>query len=491
MAGTMSTPPIPPSGNAAANLGPPPRPRPATVPKAKALNCPKCGSAIELRTFANAVNVICQSCHSVLDSSDEKLKIIEEVKKRIVIDPLIPLGSRGKWRGHTYEVVGFQRRTINSDGVDYHWFEYLLYNPFAGYRYLTEYNGHWNDVTICHTLPTPAGTSGVKPQMSVGDRTYTHFQTASAATTFILGEFPWQVRMGDRARAMDYIEPPFILSSETTDEETTWSMGEYVNGADIRDAFKIKEDFPGPVGVYENQPNPFGDDPSHFWKRGWLFVALAMFLVIGVWVMALKANVYSEGHTYKQGETTEASFVTPEFELGGHISNVIVETDTDLADDWMYIHYSLINTETNTAYDFGREISYYSGHDSDGSWTEGSWKDKAVVPTIPPGKYYLRVEPEKDVNSVRVNYSIHVHRDIPTMWYFFVAAGLLLLPPIIVSMRSAAFEVQRWDESDYSSGSSSSDDDDSDSGKATTGGMVATGAAVAAAEVVFDILSDN
>jgi len=491
----MSTPPTPPNPN----LGPPLRPRPATVPKAKALNCPKCGSAIEIRTFGNAVNIICQSCHSVLDSSDEKLKIIEEANKRIVIDPLIPLGSRGKWKGRTYEVVGFQRRTINVDGVDYHWFEYLLYNPFAGYRYLTEYNGHWNDVTVCHTLPTPAGLDGEKPQVRIGDQTFTHFQTATACTTFILGEFPWQVRMGDKADAMDYISSPFILSSESIEDEVTWSTGEYVDGSDIRDAFKVKDSFPSPMGVYCDQPNPYGDEPGHFWKRGWLFIVLAMFLVIAAWIMALKANVYSEGHMFKQGGQAEASFVTPEFNLGGHISNVVIDTDTNLVNDWMYIHYSLINTETNVAYDFGREISYYYGTDSDGSWTEGSNKDSATVPSIPPGKYYLRVEPEMDAKSSAVYYHINVHRDMPTRWYFFVAAVLLLIPPIFVSIRTAAFEVERWAESDYG-GSSSDDSEDSDTDETTKGSSspsggsaaagVAAGAAVIAAEIVIDAILD-
>jgi len=458
MAGEMSTPPNPAAG------GKPPRPRPATVPKATALNCPKCGSAIVLRTFSNAVNVVCESCHAILDASDPKLKILEEARKRLDITPLIPLGTRGLWKGHTYEVVGFQSRAINSDGVNYYWFEYLLYNPYAGYRYLTEYNGHWNDVTVCHTLPTP-GNAGIKPQMRLGDRSFTHFQTAKAFTTFILGEFPWQVRLNDKVEARDYIAPPFILSSESTPEETTWSMGEYVASSEIRDAFKLKADLPSPMGVYSDQPNPFGDDSGHFWRRGWTFVIVALFLVIGTWVMAKRETVYSENYHYKQGEQAEASFVTPEFDLGGHTSNVIVETNTDVSNDWVYIHYSLVNTDTDVAYDFGREISYYSGSDSDGSWTEGDWKDKAIVASVPPGKYYLRVEPEKDPGSQPVNYHITVHRDMPTTWFFFIAAGLLLLPPLFISMRSAAFEGQRWSESDYAgaSGDSSGGDDSDDS----------------------------
>ena len=47
------------------------------------------------------------------------------------------------------------------DGIEYRWSEYLLYNPYKGYRYLTEYNGHWNDIRTLRALPVPS-TKGSK-----------------------------------------------------------------------------------------------------------------------------------------------------------------------------------------------------------------------------------------------------------------------------------------------------------------------------------------
>src|ERR1019366_2069224 len=107
--------------------------------------------------------------------------------------PLIPLGTRGTIRGTAYEAVGFQRRTIHVDGVPYSWHEYVLFNPHKGFRYLTEYNGHWNDVS--------------PPTVSYLGETYRHFQTAKAATSFVLGEFPWQVRVGESSDVSDYVSP--------------------------------------------------------------------------------------------------------------------------------------------------------------------------------------------------------------------------------------------------------------------------------------------
>ena len=63
-------------------------------------------------------------------------------------------------------------------------------------------------------------------------RTYKHFTGAMATTSFVFGEFPWRVTVGEQVLADDYIDPPRLLSSETTNDEVTWSQGEYIPGAE-------------------------------------------------------------------------------------------------------------------------------------------------------------------------------------------------------------------------------------------------------------------
>jgi len=113
----------------------------------------------------------------------------------------------------------------------------------------------------------------------MGDRTFTHFQSATAKTTYIIGEFPWQVRRDDQVRAKDYISPPFMLSGETTGQETTWSVGEYTSGRDIWQAFKLPGSPPSPQGVFANQPSPFGDKRKSVWSNAALFLSLALVIL--------------------------------------------------------------------------------------------------------------------------------------------------------------------------------------------------------------------
>jgi hypothetical protein len=152
------------------------------------------------------------------------------------------------------------------------------------------------------------------------------------------------------------------------------------------------------------------------------------------------------------------------FELDGRPSSVSVETVANLENQWMFVGYALVNDETGQTFDFGREVSYYHGYEGGESWTEGSTSDAVTVPRVPPGRYFLRIEPEGDRGSAPVSYRVTVVRDVATSLWFFVALGLLAVPPAVTSLRSLAFERRRWQESDHPPGGSSSDagDDDDD-----------------------------
>jgi len=422
---------------------------PPVKPQVKALNCPGCGAALTVRSFNNAVTIVCDSCHSILDAKDPNLQILQRFKVATGEDkPLIPIGTRGKIRGTDYEVIGFERRTILVDGIPYSWHEYVLFNPYKGFRYLTEYNGHWNDVSILKALPEVLPYAS-PPKVKYLGETYKHFQTARAETAFVLGEFPWQVRVGESAEVTDYVSPPRVLSSEQTGNEVTWSMGEYLSGKDVWRAFRLPASAPDPVGVYENQPSPLSAETRNIWVAFGAFLVVLVALMIAFDMAARNEQVFTGYYKYNSNQRGEASFVTDVFEVKGHTSNVELTTSTDLNNRWIYLNYALINQDTGQAFDFGREVSYYHGYDSDGSWSEGSANDRVSVPKVPPGRYYLRVEPEGDPGYGMTYYTITVKRDVPQYSFYGIALGALLLPAILLTWRSLSFEHLRWAESDH------------------------------------------
>src|SRR5580700_4987204 len=181
--------------------------------QAKSISCPNCGGPVQLRGFAHTLSVVCPQCLTVLDASTPEVQILQTFQGKTRTQPTIPLGSRGKISNTQYEVIGFQTRQVSTGDDSYSWDEYLLFNPYKGFRYLTEYNGHWNFVTPLAAMPTRIAM-GNRPAVRFEGRLFKHFSGAEAETTFVLGEFPWQVRVGESSTVSDYVSPPRMISSE-------------------------------------------------------------------------------------------------------------------------------------------------------------------------------------------------------------------------------------------------------------------------------------
>jgi hypothetical protein len=417
----------------------------------RSVNCPNCGAATAVRTFGHAVNVVCQSCHSILDATNPGVTILQRYTQAVREEPLIPLGTRGKLLETEYEVVGFQVRQIVVDGVAYQWREYLLFNPYREFRYLTEYSGHWNFVATLNALPGGGPTpSGASARSYAGQR-YRHFQTAAAKTVFVLGEFPWQVRVGDTTDGADYVAPPLMLSAEVdSDKEVTWSLSRYTSGDEIWKGLSLKGSPPRPVGVFANQPSPYRGAIATMWRRAALLAAIAMLLWIAHLVTARGKQSFVQNFSFDPKASQDASLVTPVFELDGRPSAVEIETATNLDNQWMFVGYALVNDETGQAFEVARDVSYYHGVEDGESWTEGSAIDSVSLPSVPPGRYFLRIETEGgDVAKAPMRYRVRVLRDVSTSLWFFVALVLIAVPPILATWRAMKFEQKRWQESDH------------------------------------------
>ena len=421
------------------------------VVKAKALACSNCGGPVEIRGFAHTLSVVCPQCLSVLDASTPELAVLQTFQSKLRLQPLIPLGSRGTLGGKVFEAIGFQRREVRLSDDDpdaFGWNEYLLFNPYQGFRYLSEFNGHWNFIHGVRSLPEIATVAG-KKRASFNGKTYSIFDTARAQTVFVLGEFPWQVRVGDPVFVEDYIAPPLMLSSETTDNEVTWSQGEYWSSQQMWQAFQLPGKAPQPSGIFLNQPSPYIGKVRSAWSLWFkLMLALAA-LALLVATSAPRKEVFRQHYTYLAGTPTNgAAFVTDPFDVTpSRISNLEIITRTDLRSNSAYFNYTLVNETSGTARDFGREVSHYSD--------EGSPNDSVLLPNVPAGKYYLRVEPEmqgRAGSGDSVSYDLVVLRGVPTYTWLWVAAVLLSIPPIFKGVRAAGFETRRWRESDFSPG---------------------------------------
>ncbi len=424
--------------------------------KIRALTCPNCGAVVQMRGFAHTLSVTCESCRSVLDTSTGDAATLAKVQAQYKVQPLIPLGSRGKFDGITFEAIGFEQRYTIADGETFYWQEYVLFHPYQGFRYLSESSGHWNYIRPTEVLP--GGTF----HKSYEGHVYRPFQKAVARTGFVIGEFPWRVEIGEAVTMTDYVAPPNILSSESNAFETTWSAGRYMTSDEIWKTFNLKGDSPKLSGVYANQPNPHDGKPAASFKMFGMFFAIALAALILIAMTHKSEPVYTGSFRFDPSAQSDQSSVSPDFELtGSHSTAVHIESRAAVSQNWIYLQMALVNRATNESFDFGETLSYYSGVDQGESWSEGSSKQGTTVHNVPPGRYYIRIDPEREREAGEardalghvIDYRVAVFQGATNYGLFFIVILLLLPPPIIAWLRYRSFENKRWSESDMSGGS--------------------------------------
>lgn len=417
----------------------------------RGFNCSACGAAIALRAAQLTANVACPACGTIVSPHDPDLRVLQEAAARQAHAPKIPLGTRGTLDGQPWEVIGFQYRTITVEDEVYGWDEYLLLNPYHGFRYLSEYQGHWNVIRSLKQLPVGDLTTTAL----YDGRRFRRFQAATATTRVVYGEFPWQVRAGDTVKTTDFISPPLMLSREGEGTDQTWSLGAYTPGRTIWTGFSLPGTPPRAIGVFANQPSPYAGRPRVFWTIFALLAFVWLALVGGRFLLAGRRIVFEGRYAFTPAATTvappaedAAAFVTPEFEVPGDLANLEVRAEAPgLDNDWLSLAIALVNVETGSALDSGLELSYYAGVEDGERWTEGSRTASLMLPEVPRGKYLLRIDPAGGVAGRRIDYSVRVRRDVPRLFYPLLALGLLAIPPLLASRHALGFESRRWEES--------------------------------------------
>jgi hypothetical protein len=114
---------------------------------------------------------------------------------------------------------------------------------------------------------------------------------------------------------------------------------------------------------------------------------------------------------------------------------------------WLGVQGDLVNEATGDVVSFYEEVGYYSGSDSDGSWSEGSKNATDYLSAVEPGRYVLRTTAFFDGSAVGRQYQVALTSDTPRGTWFCCALVLLLLGPAFQWMRASSFESSRWAES--------------------------------------------
>ena len=212
--------------------------------RGRQFDCPNCGAAVEV-TLANSKAITCRSCNSLIDLSSGVGAQLSHAIQHEPVQPIIPLGSTGLLQGVQWQVVGFQHRLGHDpqeeDAEHFGWDEYLLYHPKRGFSFLVDSEEGWSMVKPTTGAPQLSGNG---QSASYLGSSYQLEYSYEAETTYVAGEFYWQVARGQRTFNRDFTKGKALLSMEQTPAEITWSSGSRMEADAVIKAFGLqgKED---------------------------------------------------------------------------------------------------------------------------------------------------------------------------------------------------------------------------------------------------------
>ncbi|MFD0892660.1 DUF4178 domain-containing protein [Luteolibacter ambystomatis] len=409
-----------------------------------AVGCPECGGVIQVKAAGLTQSLVCGHCGTLLDAKGSKVAVAQKIEAASRLEhPPLPLGTRGTLKGIEWEIIGCVKRRDQYS----QWTEGLLYNPWHGFAWLTEWNGHWNYMRRVLESPDP-----MSPVFE--GRRYKLFAREESMVVAVAGEFYWRVRIGEKSTVADYINPPRILSSEIYPEleEVTWSEGEYISGPEVGAAFGMKN-LAFASGVYLNQPNPWATRAPTLSRYAWIATAALLIIQIVGMAGAGKKVVLNQDFTYEKpvaGAPPMPALVSPSFDLDGGQSPARVEAEAAVDNSWIGLDADLVNETTGQTYPADISVEYYHGYD-DGNWTEGSQKAGSDIPGVPPGRYHLQLAPDADPALAKMPFHITLKRGGIFWSNFFLCLIAIWIWPLWAKIRNFSFEARRWSESDFTS----------------------------------------
>lgn len=208
--------------------------------KGQQFNCPNCAAPVVV-ALASSKSITCKSCSSIIDLSQGLGAALRHAVQDEPVQLLIPLGTLGQLQGVAWQVVGFQHRMGHEPGEsDEHfgWSEYLLYNQTKGFTFLVDAEDGWSLVKPATGAPTLDAAEQTATYL--GSR-YALKYSYNAETTYVAGEFYWQVERGQKTFNRDFAKGKSLLSMERAKTEVSWSIGSQIDHNAVAAAFKMTD----------------------------------------------------------------------------------------------------------------------------------------------------------------------------------------------------------------------------------------------------------
>jgi hypothetical protein len=161
-------------------------------------------------------------------------------------------------------------------------------------------------------------------------------------------------------------------------------------------------------------------------------------------------------------EKTQVIFTDPVELAGGR--NIRVTGSANAENNWLYVAGDLIDEQTGLVQQFDLPMEYYHGVDEGESWSEGSREQADYLPSLPSGRYTMRLEAQWENwnQTAPPQVRVRVEQGVPRLLNLLLVLIGLSVIPLIAMLRHFSFERRRWADSSFNPYDSGEGDDGSD-----------------------------
>ncbi len=269
--------------------------------QANALQCPMCGASLVWYPGV-AHHLVCPSCHADVNVSADKAHLlgVHTMREAQARAANLKLGDQARIGGKLWTVIGLMRcQELEADGSTHlkksyasytphledrpmvlvegsTWYEYLLYNPAQGFRWIVETKEGWELVTELSSWPSREQRGG---SVRLSGRTFGKQWEYGSKVIYAAGAFTWHIQPSDITYISDYQgaskNNEDKLTCERYENEITWSRSRSVTAQDIATWFRRPE-------LAEIGKTGFDDESKHVFSR-----RVALIFTIGLLLINL------------------------------------------------------------------------------------------------------------------------------------------------------------------------------------------------------------
>lgn len=417
------------------------------APGLSSINCTQCGAGLSVLGGGRVLTQVCGYCGSVLDAQDN-YKILTSIGERDHPDSPVRIGMTLTFQGVAFTVIGTIGKIERWKGGAAEWVEHQVFSPTHGYAWLTWESGHFSfsrkirDFDMAQWVSSAAVELADSPPVrSYRGQRYKYYETSTSEIDFMEGEFNWVPELGETTTAVVLLGPDAMLSLRDGKTEREIELTTLLSREDVAREMGATLP-PGPEPRHPLTPyKPLPDET--FLRRviGWSAIA--------AFVLGLLFSVISGPTVLERRQVPVAATpVSFSFDIANTAQIANLRLETDVSNDWVVIGMQISGPGGAPLVEGGRLIQYYSGRDSDGSWSEGNRGATLRFRADEPGAHQITLVRADGTGGSVMDVWIDEGRAAP--FWLFLAGGLFVLAWIYLKARRAIHDKVRFAGSDWS-----------------------------------------